>query len=111
MLPYTPLHLLIVKHIDRPVVMTSGNLSDEPQIISNDEARTQLNNIADTLLLHNRGIANRMDDSVVRVVNGQPRLMRRARGYAPSAMPLPGLRECARPAGVWRRTQIHLLSG
>ncbi|HEY7710651.1 MAG TPA: carbamoyltransferase HypF [Candidatus Entotheonella sp.] len=89
MLPYTPLHLLIVKQIDRPVVMTSGNLSDEPQIISNDEARTQLNDIADTLLLHNRGIANRMDDSVVRVVNGQPRLMRRARGYAPSAMPLP----------------------
>ena len=89
MLPYTPLHLLIVNQIDRPMVMTSGNLSDEPQIISNDEARTKLNDLADTMLLHNRGIANRMDDSVVRVVNGQPRLLRRARGYAPSAMPLP----------------------
>ena len=89
MLPYTPLHLLIVKQIDRPVVMTSGNLSDEPQIISNDEARTKLKDLADTMLLHNRDIANRIDDSVVRVVNGQPRLIRRARGYAPSAVPLP----------------------
>ncbi|MDH3605292.1 MAG: carbamoyltransferase HypF, partial [Candidatus Tectomicrobia bacterium] len=89
MLPYTPLHLLIVKQIDRPVVMTSGNLSDEPQIISNDEARAKLNPIVDTMLLHNRDIANRIDDSVVRVINGQPRLIRRARGYAPSAVPLP----------------------
>ena len=66
MLPYTPLHLLIVKHLDRPLVMTSGNLSEEPQIIGNQEARTKLKGIADTVMFHNRDIANRIDDSVVR---------------------------------------------
>jgi hydrogenase maturation protein HypF len=89
MLPYTPLHLLIVNDFDRPLVMTSGNLSDEPQVISNEEARDKLKVVADTLLLHNRDIANRVDDSVVRVVGGQPRLIRRARGYAPRALSLP----------------------
>jgi hydrogenase maturation protein HypF len=89
MLPYTPLHLLLVKQLDRPVVMTSGNLSDEPQILSNEEARLKLKGIADAVLFHNRDIANRIDDSVVRVMGGKPRLLRRARGYAPSALPLP----------------------
>jgi hydrogenase maturation protein HypF len=89
MLPYTPLHLLIMQQFDRPLVMTSGNISNEPQITSLDNARTRLRGIADAVLMHNRGIANRIDDSVVRVVAGQPRLIRRARGYAPSALPLP----------------------
>lgn len=89
MLPYTPLHLLITRQIDRPLVMTSGNISDEPQVTSLDTARTGLCGIADAMLMHDREIANRIDDSVVRVVAGKPRLMRRARGYAPSAVPLP----------------------
>ncbi|WP_051953403.1 carbamoyltransferase HypF, partial [Methylocapsa aurea] len=94
MLPYTPLHHLIFRRLDRPMVMTSGNLSDEPQVIDDDDARKRLGAIADFILTHDRGIAVRLDDSVVRVVNGAPRVIRRARGYAPGALPLPqGLRE------------------
>jgi len=89
MLPYTPLHLLITQQIDQPLVMTSGNISDEPQVTSLDRARTGLRGIADALLMHDREIANRIDDSVVRIVRGKPALIRRARGYAPSALPLP----------------------
>ena len=89
MLPYTPLHLLITRQIDRPLVMTSGNISDEPQVTSLDVARRGLRNIADAMLMHNREIANRIDDSVVRIAAGKPSLIRRARGYAPSALPLP----------------------
>jgi hydrogenase maturation protein HypF len=89
MLPYTPLHVLIMRRFDRPLVMTSGNVSDEPQITSVDDARTRLRGIADAVLMHNREIANRIDDSVVRVVAGRPRLIRRARGYAPDVLPMP----------------------
>lgn len=89
MLPYTPLHLLITRQIDRPLVMTSGNVSDEPQVTSLDTARTGLRGIADAMLMHDREIANRIDDSVVRIAAGRSTVMRRARGYAPSAVPLP----------------------
>jgi hydrogenase maturation protein HypF len=89
MLPTTPLHLLLLHNIDRPVVMTSGNLSDEPQIIDDGEARERLGRIADLVLTHDRDIATRIDDSVVRVMAGAPRILRRARGYAPGAVPLP----------------------
>ena len=89
MLPYTPLHLLITRQIDQPLVMTSGNISDEPQVTSLDTARKGLAGIADVMLMHNREIANRIDDSVVRIVAGKPSVIRRARGYAPSALPLP----------------------
>jgi hydrogenase maturation protein HypF len=89
MLPYTPLHLLITRQMDRPLVMTSGNISDEPQVTSLDTARKALRNIADAMLMHDREIANRIDDSVVRIVARQPTLIRRARGYAPSAVRLP----------------------
>ena len=97
MLPYTPLHLLLLNQVDRPVVMTSGNVSHEPQAIDNELARHKLNDIADVLLLHNREIANRIDDSVVRFMGGQPRLLRRARGYAPRGIPLPPGFESAPP--------------
>ena len=89
MLPYTPLHLLITRQIDGPLVMTSGNISDEPQVTRLDTARSGLSGIADAMLMHDREIANRIDDSVVRIVAGRPTVMRRARGYAPSAVPLP----------------------
>jgi len=97
MLPYTPLHHLLLKRIDRPVVMTSGNLSEEPQCIDNADARKRLGGIADWLLLHDREIVNRVDDSVVRVMDGAPRLLRRARGYAPAPLPLPPGLEDAPP--------------
>ncbi|MBL4673428.1 MAG: carbamoyltransferase HypF [Arenicella sp.] len=89
MMPYTPLHWLISKNFGRPLVMTSGNLSSEPQIIDNQIAAEQLNDIADLVIYHNRDIANRIDDSVVRCMAGQPRVMRRARGYAPRSFKLP----------------------
>jgi len=89
MLPYTPLHHILLSAIDVPIVMTSGNLSDSPQVISNDQAREQLSDIADFFLLHNRDIVNRMDDSVLRVVDNKTQILRRARGYAPIQMQLP----------------------
>ncbi|MBW4434966.1 MAG: carbamoyltransferase HypF [Pelatocladus maniniholoensis HA4357-MV3] len=89
MLPYTPLHHLILKRMNRPIVLTSGNISDEPQCINNDEARNKLSQIADYFLLHNREIVNRVDDSVVRVVGNQIQTIRRARGYAPAPIKLP----------------------
>ena len=89
MLPYTPLHHLLLKRMQRPIVLTSGNRSDEPQCIDNAEAKTRLQRIAPFMLSHNRDIANRVDDSVVRIMAGEPRLLRRARGYAPATLPLP----------------------
>ncbi|BAZ40024.1 hydrogenase maturation protein HypF [Calothrix sp. NIES-4101] len=88
-LPYTPLHHLILKRMNRPIVFTSGNISDEPQCIDNDEARVKLAQIADYFLLHNREIVNRVDDSVVRVIANKIQIIRRARGYAPAAIKLP----------------------
>jgi hydrogenase maturation protein HypF len=73
----------------RPVVMTSGNLSDEPQVISETQARQRLSSIAPYALIHDREIANRIDDSVVRIMGGRTRLMRRARGFAPAPIKLP----------------------
>ena len=89
MLPSTPLHHLLLRNVDRPLVMTSGNLSDEPQCIDNAEALTRLADVADHFLLHDRDIARRVDDSVVRVMGGAPRVLRRARGYAPAPLKLP----------------------
>jgi hydrogenase maturation protein HypF len=101
LLPYTPLHHLIVAELDFPLVFTSGNLSEEPQCISNEAARQQLAALADYFLLHNREIVNRLDDSVVRVVEGQTLMLRRARGYAPSPLPLPpGFPETAQVLGM-----------
>lgn len=89
MLPYSPLHHLLLADWDRPLVMTSGNLSDEPQCIDNHDAVQRLHELADYALLHDRAIINRVDDSVVRVLAGAPRLLRRARGYAPATLQLP----------------------
>ena len=89
MLPYTPLHHLLLQEWQRPLVMTSGNRVEEPQCIDNREACERLRPLADAFLLHDREIINRVDDSVVRIMEGEPRLLRRARGYAPSPMPLP----------------------
>lgn len=89
MLPNTPLHHLLLKRMQRPIVLTSGNLSDEPQAIDASDARLRLGGIAEYFLEHNRPIARRVDDSVVRVVHGRPRVLRRARGYAPTELPLP----------------------
>ncbi|MBE9216629.1 carbamoyltransferase HypF, partial [Plectonema cf. radiosum LEGE 06105] len=89
MLPYTPLHHLIMRRMNRPIVLTSGNFVDEPQCIDNHQAREKLSKIADYFLLHNRDIINRVDDSVVRIVGEKLQIIRRARGYAPAPINLP----------------------
>jgi hydrogenase maturation protein HypF len=89
MLAYTPLHHLLLELAGRPLVMTSGNRSDEPIATGNREALTRLGAIADGFLLHDRDIVARYDDSVVRVVRDAPVLLRRARGYAPLPLLLP----------------------
>jgi hydrogenase maturation protein HypF len=97
MLPYSPLHRLLIAGWDRPLVMTSGNLSEEPQCVDNRDAGKRLAGLADFYLLHDREIVNRVDDSVVRVMDRGPRLLRRARGYAPTPIPLPAGFERAAP--------------
>lgn len=111
MLPYTPIHHLILKRLNIPIVLTSGNLTDEPQCIDPKTAKEKLSSIADYFLFHNREIVNRVDDSVVRVLssNFSPspsplvsqssltqsnsvtnrQILRRARGYAPTPIDLP----------------------
>jgi hydrogenase maturation protein HypF len=88
MLPYTPLHHLLLSETGLPLVMTSGNISEEPIARDNDEALRRLGGIADYFLLHNRDIYSRYDDSVY-IVEGTPQVVRRARGYAPYPIFLP----------------------
>ncbi|HKI86849.1 MAG TPA: carbamoyltransferase HypF, partial [Thermoanaerobaculia bacterium] len=83
MLPYTPLHHLLLADVERPLVMTSANLSEEPIAYRNGEAVERLNEIADLLLVHDREIETRCEDSVARVILGTPQLIRRSRGYVP----------------------------
>lgn len=102
MLPCTPLHELLLGDLGFPVVATSGNLSGEPIAIDNQEAYARLGGIAEGFLVHDRPILRPLDDSVTRVVAGQPQLLRRARGYSPNlALPRPV------PAG-WAATGGHL---
>ena len=89
MLPYTPLHHILLRDTGRPLVMTSGNLSEEPIARDNDEALRRLSGIADYFLIHNRDIYSRYDDSVAMVERGAGQLVRRARSYAPYPIHLP----------------------
>ena len=83
MLPYTPLHHLLLAELGFPVVATSGNLTDEPICTDEADAFERLGHIADAFLVHDRPIARHVDDSVSWIVRAEPRLLRRARGYAP----------------------------
>ncbi|HUJ15955.1 MAG TPA: carbamoyltransferase HypF [Thermoanaerobaculia bacterium] len=85
-LPYTPLHHILLRDAGTPLVMTSGNVSDEPMVTRSSEAFERLRNIADVFLVHDREIVTRVDDSVARVIGGSPALLRRARGYVPRAI-------------------------
>jgi hydrogenase maturation protein HypF len=89
MLPYTPLHHLLLQEAGGPLVLTSGNLSEEPIAIANQEALQRLEHVADVFLLHDRGICARYDDSVMRVIHNHAVPIRRARSYAPAPMALP----------------------
>ena len=89
MLPYTPLHHILLRDTGLPLVMTSGNLSEEPIARANDEALRRLFGIADYFLIHDRDIYSRYDDSVAMVERGTSQLIRRARSYAPYPIRLP----------------------
>ena len=88
MLPYTPLHHLLLGELGAPMVLTSGNVSDEPIVFDDDEAIERLAPVADGLLVHNRPIRTRVDDSVTRVFRGREMVLRRSRGYAPQPVVL-----------------------
>jgi hydrogenase maturation protein HypF len=89
MVPYTPIHHVLLRDFRKPLVMTSGNISEEPIAKDNREARERLAGLADYFLFHNRDIYARYDDSVWRVAHGKREPMRRARSYAPYPIKLP----------------------
>jgi hypothetical protein len=116
MLPYTPLHHLLLQELGFPLVATSGNLSDEPICTDEHEAVLRLRGLADFFLVHNRPIARPLDDSVVRLIAGKPCILRRARGYAP--LPIPLAQPAEPPAGTsvlavgaHMKTAVTLLTG
>ncbi len=113
MLPYTPLHHLLMYELGFPVVATSGNLSDEPICIDEQEAFERLGGIADLFLVHDRPIVRHVDDSVVRIVAGRELVLRRARGYAPLPIPFP-IAEDHEPVlavGAHLKNAVTLVSG
>ena len=97
MLPNTGVHHLVLRRMKRPIVLTSGNLSDEPQAVTVEELTRRFGTGIDFVLDHDRAIARRIDDSVVRVMDGAPRVLRRARGYAAAPVALPPGFEAAPP--------------
>ena len=95
MLPYSPLHHLLLADAGTTLVMTSGNVSDEPIAYEDEDALARLAGLADMLLVHDRPIETRTDDSVVRAVGRRgprsaPTFLRRSRGYVPASMTLAG---------------------
>ncbi len=89
MLPYSALHVLLLAEFGGPLVLTSGNLRNEPIAYRDDEAMARLAGVADAFLIHDRPIHTRTDDSVVRVVRGRPLMVRRSRGFVPTTLGLP----------------------
>lgn len=87
-LPYTPLHHVLLRESGVPLVMTSGNLAEEPMVTTNEDALEELGEIADVFLMHDRTIETRVDDSVTRIIAGAPVVFRRGRGYVPGSVPL-----------------------
>ncbi len=106
MLPYTPLHYLLLKDQFLALVMTSANLSDEPIAFEDGEARQRLSKIADYFLVHNRRIHTRTDDSIARVMAGRALLLRRSRGYVPRGVFLPGAQPSVLALGAELKSTI-----
>ena len=111
MLPYTPLHHLIMAELDGPVVATSGNASDEPICTDEHEALERLAGIADCFLVHNRPIHRHVDDSIVRIVAGQEQVLRRARGFAPLPVALPHEGPVTLATGAHLKNAVALATG
>jgi hydrogenase maturation protein HypF len=111
MLPYTPLHHLLLRDNFTALVMTSGNLSDEPISYRDDEALQRLQPLADYFLTHNREIHTRTDDSVIRVFRGNPIFLRRSRGYAPRLINLPEMGKNVLAVGAELKGVVCLTNG
>jgi hydrogenase maturation protein HypF len=111
MLPYAPLHHLLLEAAGRPLVMTSGNLSDEPIAFEDEDALRRLGGIADLFLVHDRPIASRCDDSVARVLAGRPVVLRRARGHVPAPVRVPRLRRAVLAVGAQLKNACCLARG
>ncbi len=112
MLPYTPLHALLLEQSPAALVMTSANLSEEPLVFANTTARTRLAELADAFLMHDRDIHVPCDDSVVRpIAGGGAILVRRARGYVPDAVDLPIECECVLGTGAEQKNTFCLARG
>ena len=111
MLPYTPLHHLLMCELGFPVVATSGNLTDEPICMDFDEARRRLWGIADYFLTHDRPIARPMDDSVMAVCAGEPLMMRRGRGLSPYSLPMTGAPDGLVAAGAQMKSAVAVAAG
>ena len=112
MLPYSPLHHILMRGLDFPVVATSGNLSDEPICIDEHEALKRLSCIADVFLVHNRPIRRHVDDSIVREMMNREMVIRRARGYAPLPIQLrQNISEPILAVGAHLKNTIALSSG
>jgi hydrogenase maturation protein HypF len=111
MLPYTPLHHLLMRDLGFPVVATSGNLSGEPICIDEQDALERLGSIADLFLVHNRPIARHVDDSIVRIAAGRELMLRRARGYAPLPVELPTSAPTLIAAGAHLKNTVAVTAG
>lgn len=110
MLPYTPLHVILMQNHDA-LVMTSANLSDRPMIYDDTEAMKSLSEISDAILTHNRQIYRRMDDSVCVISAGKVRMFRRARGYAPEPIRLRGNNRVILALGAQQKNTFCLAKG
>lgn len=111
MIPYSPLHHLLMRELGFPVVATSGNLTDEPICTDHAEALTRLSGIADFFLTHDRPIARPMDDSVLAVCDGEFLMMRRGRGLSPYSFPLPGAPDGLVAAGAQMKATVAVTAG
>ncbi len=111
MLPYTPLHHLVLAAVGRAVVATSGNVSDEPIVTDEKDALSRLGGIADLFLVHDRPIARPMDDSIVQEVGGQMMVLRRARGFAPMSLDTGGSGPAALALGGHLKSAVACMNG
>lgn len=111
LLPYAPLHHLLMSELGFPVVATSGNLSDEPICTDENDARQRLGGIADLFLVHNRPIARHVDDSIVRIMAGRVLVLRRARGYAPMPQQIPGSTDPVLAVGAHLKNAVAIATG
>jgi hydrogenase maturation protein HypF len=111
MLPYTPLHYLLLQELGFPIVATSGNLANEPICVDECEALKRLEGIADFFLVHNRPIVRHVDDSVIRVVCGREMVLRRARGYAPLPVRVCESLPCVLAVGAHLKNDVALSVG